>query len=81
MSTQLISTINNQRIEIVIGENGQKFVPIKPICEAIGVSIQGQIEKLESDDIIGSVIKLCLTTGADGKEYKMTCIPLTNLPI
>lgn len=76
MSTQLISTINNQRIEIVIDEKGQKFVPIKPICEAIGVSIQSQIEKLESDDIISSVIRLCLTTGADGKEYKMKCIPL-----
>jgi hypothetical protein len=53
-----------------------KFVPIKPICEALGVTIQGQNEKIESDDILSSVVKLCLTTGADGKEYKMKCIPL-----
>jgi len=76
MSTQLISTINNQRIEIVIDENGQKFVPIKPICEALGVSIQSQIEKLESDDIVSSTVRLCLTVGADGKDRKMKCIPL-----
>jgi hypothetical protein len=75
MSTQLISTINNQGIVIVI-EGSEKFVPIKPICEALGVSIQGQIEKIETDDILSSVVKLCFTTGADGKEYKMKCIPL-----
>jgi hypothetical protein len=76
MSAQLISTINNQKIVVVIDPTGQKFVPIKPICEALGVSIQSQIEKLETDDILSSVIRLCLTTGADGKEYKMKCIPL-----
>jgi hypothetical protein len=76
MSTQLISTINNEKIVIVIDEDGQKFVPIKPICEALGVTIQSQIEKVETDDILSSVIRLCLTTGADGKEYKMKCIPL-----
>lgn len=76
MSTQLISTINNQGIIIVVDEDGQKFVPVKPICEALGVTIQSQIEKLESDDILSSVVRLCLTTGADGKEYKMKCIPL-----
>lgn len=76
MSTQLISTINNQSIVIVIDEDGQKFVPIKPICEALGVNYTTQLEKLENDEILNSVIPLRGTTGADGKQYKMKCIPL-----
>ena len=62
MSTQLISTINNEKIVIVIDEDGQKFVPIKPICEALGVNYTSQLEKLESDELIDSVIPLRGTT-------------------
>lgn len=76
MNQELISTINNQSIVIVIDENGQKFVPIKPICEALGVNYTSQLEKLENDEIINSVIPLRGTTGSDGKIYKMKCIPL-----
>ena len=76
MSTQLISTINNQKIVIVIDEDGQKFVPIKPICEALGVNYTTQLEKLEDDELIDSVIHLRGTTGADGKQYQMKCLPL-----
>ena len=76
MSTQLISTINNEKIVIVIDEDGQKFVPIKPICEALGVNYTSQLEKLESDELIDSVIPLRGTAGADGKQYQMKCLPL-----
>ena len=76
MSTQLISTINNQGIVIVIDEDGQKFVPVKPICEALGVNYTSQLEKMENDEILSSLIPLKGTTGADGKMYKMKCIPL-----
>lgn len=76
MSTQLISTINNQGIVIVIDEDGQKFVPIKPICEALGVNYSSQLEKLENDDLIDGVIPLRGTTGRDGKQYEMKCLPL-----
>jgi hypothetical protein len=76
MSTQLISTINNQGIVIVIDEDGQKFVPIKPICEALGVDYSSQLQKIKEDEILCSVVGLSTTTGADGKSYKMSTIPL-----
>jgi len=68
-----VAKINNT--EIVVIENGEKRVAVKPICEALGVSIQGQIEKLKSDEILGSTIKLSLTVGGDEKERKMQTIP------
>lgn len=76
MSTQLISTINNQGIVIVIDEDGQKFVPVKPICEALGVDYSSQLQRIKEDDILSSVVGLSTTTGADGKDYKMSTIPL-----
>ena len=76
MSTQLISTINNQGIVIVIDEDGQKFVPVKPICEALGVDYSSQLQRIKEDDILSSVVGLSTTTGADKKEYKMSTIPL-----
>nr|WP_322625662.1 phage antirepressor N-terminal domain-containing protein [uncultured Flavobacterium sp.] len=54
----------------------EKYVAIKPICEAIGVNYTTQLEKILSDDILSSVVPLRGTTGADGKTYEMRVIPL-----
>lgn len=61
--------------EIVVVENGQKLVPIKPICEALGISHKPQFERLKEDPILSSVVTLSMTTGADGKQYEMVTIP------
>lgn len=71
--TLTVARIN--QVDIVVIENGEKRVAIKPICEALGISIQGQLEKLKSDPILSSVIKMIFTTGSDGKEYEMQTIP------
>jgi hypothetical protein len=76
MSTQLISTINNQGIVIVIDEDGQKFVPVKPICEALGVDYSSQLQRIKDDEILCSTMGLSTTVGADGKDRKMATIPL-----
>jgi hypothetical protein len=68
-----VATINNQQIIVI--ENGEKRVAVKPICEALGVSIQGQLERLKSDPILSSTIKTSLTVGADGKQREMVTIP------
>lgn len=57
-------------------EDGQIFVPVKPICEALGVAHQVQQDVIKKHPIWGSVITLRVTTGGDGKQYEMLCIPL-----
>ncbi|PSR53920.1 hypothetical protein AHMF7605_10520 [Adhaeribacter arboris] len=69
-----IAKIND--VDIIVIENGQKLVPIKPICEALGILPQGQIEKIKNDEILASTIQLSYTVGADGKEREMFCLPL-----
>lgn len=71
MKDTIITTIND--IEIVI--TSEMLVPIKPICEALGVAPNKQIEKIKGHPILGSVNTLRVSTGADGKQYEMACLP------
>jgi hypothetical protein len=69
-----IARVNNVTIQVV--ENGQKLVPVKPICEALGISYEPQFSRLKNDPILSSTITLSVMVGADGKQREMTCIPL-----
>jgi len=72
-TTRTIAVINNAKILVV--ENGQKLVPIKPICEALGVNYPGQKSKIEADEILSSTVCLSHTVAADGKQREMLCLP------
>ena len=71
-----IGRINGVEIYAVKDEDNQIFVPVKPLCEAIGVRFDTQYEKLKKHPILNSVIPLRGITGADGKTYEMVCLPL-----
>lgn len=71
--TKSVARINGT--DIVVIENGTKQVPVKPICEAIGISFEPQFTRLKSDPILSSVVTLNVTTGSDGKQYEMVTIP------
>ena len=72
--TTMVAKVNN--VEIVVVENGTKLVPIKPICEALGISFEPQFTRLKSDPNLSSTITLSVTVAADGKSREMACIPL-----
>lgn len=76
MPQALISKINGIDIVTVADENGEVFVPIKPICQAIGVDVESQIDKIESDEILGSTTVLSTVVAADGKAREMRSLPL-----
>ena len=67
--------INNQEL-VIISESHAKFVPIKPICNALGIAFEPQYQKLKDDEDLSSVTTLSITTGADGKKYEMVCLPI-----
>lgn len=68
-----VAKINNT--EIVVISNGEKRVAIKPICDALGVDFSGQLQRIKNDEILGSVVEMISTTGADKKQYEMQTIP------
>ena len=71
---------NSTPVATVINtETGQVFVPVKPICEAIGVDWGSQYTKIQQDEVLNSTIVQCIITASDGKQRNMTCIPLDYL--
>jgi len=71
--TTTVAKVNN--VDILIIEGDEKRVAIKPICDALGIASNKQIERIKEDPILGSVGTLEVSTGADGKQYEMFTIP------
>lgn len=65
-------------VELIIVEyNQQPYTPMRPIVEGMGLAWQAQFDKLKQR--FNSVIMEIMTTGKDGKSYKMICLPLRKL--
>ena len=75
METKSLAKVNEVTIQLVT-DNEQKLVPIRPICEALGIDHDVQNRKIKEDDFLSSVATLSVATGADGKQYPMMCLPL-----
>lgn len=76
MSKKKISIINGVEIFAEINENGQIHIPVKPICQAVGVNPEAQRQRILRHYILNSVAFILKATGADGKNYEMLCLPL-----
>jgi len=59
----------------IIQQGDQKLIPIKPLCQMLGIDFKSQYEKLKSDKILSSTMVLSTTVGADGKDREMVCLP------
>ena len=67
-----LSVINKIQIVQLDGD----LIPIKPICQALGIDEDAQRRKIYGDEFFNSVAVLSTATGADKKEYEMLCLPL-----
>jgi len=72
-TSTVVAKINN--VEIVVVENGSKMIPVKPICEALGIAFEPQFTRLKNDPILGSTVTLSVMVAADGKSREMASIP------
>lgn len=70
-----IATINHNDL-IIVENNGRKWVPIKPICDIMGIDVEAQRRKILEDEILRSTAVLSTAVGADKKDRQMTCLPL-----
>lgn len=74
METTVITRVNN--VDIVATSDEQKMVPIRPICEALGIDDKAQRDRIKRDEILKTTEVTITLVAADGKEREMTCIPL-----
>lgn len=71
-----IGKVNGVDILAVEQEDGTTIVPMRPVCDALGVNVGAQLDKAKAHPMYAPVIRLSRTTGADGKKYEMVCIEL-----
>ena len=71
--TNSITRINAVDI-VTVEKDGQIFVPVKPICDAIGIAFQPQHIKLQEDDFLAPTVTIIVTVAADGKNREIVCL-------
>lgn len=74
METSIVTRVNN--VDIVATNNAEKLVPIKPICEALGIAWEPQRKKIQEHYLLSSTAMLSMVVAADGKEREMFCLPI-----
>lgn len=78
MNHQLISIINGVDI-VTVERDGEIFVPIKPVCEALGIDAKAQRAKIQEDDFFASTGAIITSVAADEKAREMFCIRLRDV--
>ena len=58
-----------------LAADGQWWIAIKPICEALGVDFERQRKNLKADPILGQLPSVQTVVAVDGKSRKMVCLP------
>jgi uncharacterized Zn finger protein len=74
--TQINAPFNGAEL-LIVEHNDQPYTPMKPIVEGIGLAWEAQYSKLKQR--FSSVVMEIITTGKDGKQYNMICLPLRKL--
>ena len=65
----------NGKVIYFLAADGQYWIAIKPICEALGVDYIRQFKNLKSDEIMSQPLSEQTIVAADGKLRKMVCLP------
>lgn len=78
MKTESI-TFHGAQIPCAQDESGDVFVAIAPICEAIGLDIRKQKDRIKADETINQPMPERAVVAKDGKQRMMFCIPLKYL--
>lgn len=71
MDTKVLVRVNNVDI---VSTSDEQLIPIRPICQALGIDYSRQLKKIKEDKILSSVMGIEPTTGKDGKMYEMCCL-------
>ncbi|NQU34240.1 MAG: hypothetical protein HQ521_13500 [Bacteroidetes bacterium] len=65
----------NGRNIFFVAKDGQYWVAIKPICEALGVDYIRQFKNLQTDEILSQLLSEQTMVAADNKLRKMVSLP------
>ncbi len=73
MTRELIVPFHDETIQIIIGDDGGEYVPLKPLCVRIGIDWNRQRRRLKAASKRWGTAYL--DTPSAGGDQEMTCIP------
>jgi hypothetical protein len=65
----------NGKVIYFLAIDGQYWIALKPICEALNVDYLSQYKNLKEDKILSLLLSEQTMVAADGKQRKMICLP------
>lgn len=77
MNAQLMPVPFRDDTVVLLGRDNEPYVAMRPIVENMGLAWSPQRTKLA--ERFGPVVTEIVTTGVDGKQYAMSCLPLRKL--
>jgi hypothetical protein len=66
-------------LDIVRTEDGDVAVPLRQLCDALGIAFSSQLRKL--NNVPWAVVIKKRTTGSNGKTYEMVCLHRRSIPL
>ena len=78
MNDQIIPVDFHGDALALVDHDGEPFVAMRSVTDNIGLDWASQYIKLTEK--FGSVVVIITTTGGDGKQYEMVCLPLRKIP-
>lgn len=78
MNTKLLPVAFHNDTLVLVDQDGEPFIAMRPLVEAMGLAWQSQHIKLTEK--FGSTVTIIVTVADDGKNREMVCMPLRKLP-
>lgn len=78
-TTLRLGSVHGIEIAAVKNEEGHIYVPVKPICNILGIDFSAQRIKIYEDKSFKSTVAIIATVGADGKNREMVCLPVKHI--
>lgn len=76
---QLISVPFNGEVVVAAVIDGKPYVPMKPICNNLGLDWAAQYTRIQRHAVLKSTIVMMTTVADDDKSRAMLCLPLSML--
>src|SRR5579859_3448727 len=80
---QKVDFYGDDIVAVSLEIHGQRkiYVPLRPICEYLGLSWSSQLQRLKDDEVLSEGLSSVLLSNTEGRQrYTVTCLQLELLP-
>ncbi len=83
IDSRTVDFYGDQILAVLVPIYGQQeiYVPLRPLCEYLGLNWSGQLQRLRRDEVLGPALQsVCVTHTNSAGDPNMICLPLELLP-